>query len=56
MLHVSSQNEDWTVKTAWTALAPLRRWDAAVPSFNAVLPENAGECVRSLVMDKQQVR
>lgn len=56
VLHVSSQNEDRTVKTAWTALAPLKQWDAAVLEFNTVLPENTGERIHSLVMDKQQVR
>lgn len=35
MLHVSSQNEDRTVETAWTALAPLKQWDATVLAFDA---------------------
>lgn len=52
VLHVSSQNEDRTVKTAWTALAPLKQWDADVLAFNTALPENTGEGIHSLVMDK----
>lgn len=51
MLHVSPQNEDRTGKTAWT-LAILKRRDVAVLAFITVLPEDTGECVSCLVMDK----
>lgn len=56
MLHVGSQNEDRTVETAWTALAPLKQWDTAVLASVPVLPEDTGECISGLVMDKYQVR
>lgn len=56
MLHISPQNEDRAVKTAWTTLATLKQWHAAVLAFIAVLPEDAGEGVSSLVIDKHEVR
>lgn len=56
MLHISPQNEDRAVKTAWTTLATLKQWDAAVLAFIAVSPEDAGERVSSLVIDKHEVR
>lgn len=52
VFHVSSQNEDRTIGTAWTALAPLKQWNAIVLAFNTLLPENTGEGIHSLVMDK----
>lgn len=56
MLHISPQNEDRAVKTAWTTLASLKQWDAAVLAFIIVLPEDTGERVSSLVIDKHKVR
>lgn len=53
MLHISPQNEDRAVKTA--TLATLKQWDAAVLAFIAVLPEDTGERVSSLVIDKHKV-
>lgn len=55
MLHISPQNEDRAVKTAWT-LATLKQWDAVVLVFIIVLPEDTGERVSSLVIDKHKVR
>lgn len=56
MLHISPQNEDRAVKKAWTTLATLKLRDAAVLAFIVVLPEDTGERVRTLVIDKHEVR
>lgn len=56
MLHISPQNEDRAVKTAWTTLAALKQREATVLAFIVVLPEDTRERVGSLVTDKHQVR